>query len=158
MTLTKKILYTGIMSLTLSGFAATTHAAEGGNKTKEVTELVGYNVKEVQVPLATTNNKKFNRIDKNGDNVISLKEFKQASNHENEYAVFVDMDKDNNKVVSYEELFSFNKTKGNTNVESELHGKKRVKGTNVSTRVFKEKNYFVPIDPVVVDVTPIEKN
>jgi len=134
------------------------HANETSTtKTKEVTTLVGYDVKEVVMPASIAKDTRFGKIDKDMDKHISFKEFQNASQLDNEYAIFSQIDANGDDKVTYEEFYSFNKTKGDTKIESTLHGKAKVKGTNLKSRVYTEKNYYVPVDPVVVDVKPIEK-
>ncbi len=147
------ILTTGLFAFTAFGV----QAAEKSNKTKEVTELVGYNVTEKTASENTPSDATFNRIDKDSNQEISLKEFQNASQLENSYAVFINMDTDKNKSLTIDEFFGYNKTKGNTTVPSTLHGKAPVKGTNISSRTYKENNYFVPVDPVIVKSEDIKE-
>lgn len=147
------LLTTGLFALTAFG----AQAAEGAKKTKEITELVGYDVKEVVMPASIARDSRFGKMDTDMDKHISFKEFQNASQLENEYAVFTEIDANGDEKLTYEELYSYNKTKGKTKIESELHGKAKVKGTNLVSRVYTEKNYHLPVDPVVVDVKPIEK-
>lgn len=126
-------------------------------KTKEITELVGYDVKEVTLPASIPKDTQFGKMDKDTDKYISFKEFQSASQLDNEYAIFTEIDANNDDKLTYEEFYSYNRTKGETKVESTLHGKAKVKGTNLTSRVYVEKNYHVPVDPIVVDVKPIDK-
>ena len=126
-----------------------------GKKTKEITEVVGYEVTE-KIPENNPKSGIFMKMDTSGDGEVSLKEYQNRSNVENSYEMFLSMDTDKSKTVSYEEFASFNPTKGNTQIESELHGKVAVKGTNLKSRAYTEKSYFVPVEPKVVKEETIE--
>lgn len=145
---------TGLIAL-----SAQANSAENSKttKTKEITELVGYDVKEVTMPASIAKDTQFGKMDTDMDKHISFKEFQNASQLDNEYTIFTEIDANSDDKLTYEEFYSYNKTKGETKVESTLHGKAKVKGTNLTSRVYMEKNYHVPVDPVVVDVTPIKK-
>jgi hypothetical protein len=153
---TIKYLIAGFLVLATGFTAADVHANEP-KKAKEVTELVGYDVTEAVVPESIPKDSRFARIDKNMDEHISFNEFQNASQLNNEYAVFSEMDRNNDDKLTYEEFFNYNKTKGKTHIESKLHGKVPVKGTNLVSKAYTEKNYYVPVEPVVVDVQPIEE-
>lgn len=159
MNITKKLFYTSAIALMVAVPVVQAQAAETSAKTKEVTELVGYNVTEKTVPEKTNYDATFDKIDKDGSGDLNLKEFQNASQLEDDYNVFISMDTDKNKLVSFNEFFDYDKTKGNTQVASELHGKSKVKvrGTNLTSRVYTEDNYYVPVDPVIVDVEDIKK-
>lgn len=123
--------------------------------TKEVTSLVGYNVTEsVAYPEGT--NRLFKKIDSDGSGEISAKEFQMSSNLENGYEIFLNMDKDKSKSLSLIEFGSYNKTKGNTQVRSQLTDKNRVKGTNLKTKPLVTKSYYMPVEPKVVKEEPID--
>ncbi len=126
---------------------------------KEITEIVGYNVTETTVELQEPKKAAlYERMDYNKDGTVTFKEYRNFSTVENEYDVFARMDKDGSKNISYEEFVTFNNTKGSTKVESELHGKAQVKGTNLKTRVISTdtKSYYVPVEPEVVNITDVE--
>jgi hypothetical protein len=73
---------------------------------REVTEVVGY------VKTETTysdRDAEFQKADTNGDGVMDLKEFMNASMFENEYEMFNMNDADNNDVLSIDEFRVFSK-------------------------------------------------
>lgn len=151
--LTHLLLGTALVAFVATpAFAADTTT---GKKTKEITEVVGYEVTE-KIPENNPKSEVFMKMDRDGDGEISLKEYQNRSAVENAYEMFITMDTDKSKTVSYEEFASFNPTKGNTQVESELHGKVAVKGTNIKSRRYTEKSYFVPVEPKVVKEEAIE--
>ncbi len=150
-TLKKTLLSTALLAV----IAVPAIAAEG-KKTKEIKELVGYNVTET-TEIRTSRKGAFMKIDRNNDGMISSKEFRNGSNLDDYYSTFLRMDTSGDKMVSLGEFASFSKTKGNTHVASELHGKNVVRGTNLKTRVITEqKSYFEPVEPTVVEVKNVE--
>ncbi|HPD83055.1 MAG: hypothetical protein R3D88_05030 [Alphaproteobacteria bacterium] len=151
-----KTIKTTLFSAALIAVVATPAFAADGKKTKEIKELVGYNVTETttyQGPKAED----YAKMDVNGDNSVTFKEYRNYSNLDNEYDAFIRMDKDGNKNLSLEEFVNANLIKGDTQVESELFGKAVVKGTNLKTRALPEtKTYFTPVEPTIVEVKDIE--
>lgn len=150
----KKQALLGVALATVIALPA--HAAEG-KKMKEITSIVGYNVIEQQV-ITGPKAELYQKIDTNDDGNITFKEYSNFSNLDNEYDAFIRMDKDGNKNISYNEFAIFNNTgKGTTEFESALHGKASVKGTNLKSRILQEpKQYYVPVEPEVVDIKDIE--
>tara|TARA_B100000949_G_scaffold101216_1_gene90267 strand:+ start:447 stop:938 length:492 start_codon:yes stop_codon:yes gene_type:complete len=146
------------VALTLVAPAAFAADQTTPKKTKKVTELVGYDVQEVETQTGAKVDT-FAKIDANANGIVDWKEFRDHANLDNEYEIFSRIDVDGNKSITLNEYTSFNKTKGNTAVESELHGKgkREVKGTNLTSRVMK-RQYYVPVDRKVVAVEPIEND
>lgn len=147
-----------VLGTALVAFVATPALAadtKKGKKTKEITEVVGYEVTE-KIPENNPKSGVFTKMDTSGDGEVSLKEYQNRSTVENSYEMFITMDTDKSKTLSYEEFASYNPTKGNTHVESELHGKTAVKGTNLKSRTYTEKSYFVPVEPKVIKEETIE--
>lgn len=153
-TLHKAALLGTVLAFTITG-AATAAEPTQGKKTKEITEIIGYNVTE-KIPDNNPRSKSFSKMDKSADGEVTLKEFQNYSNLENGYEVFITMDTDKSKSLSYQEFASYNPTKGNTKVESELHGKAPVQGTNLKSRGYTEKSYFVPTERKIVKEEAIE--
>lgn len=147
-------IYKALLGTALLAVIATPSFAADGKKTKEIKEIVGYNFTETQ----TYEGKQaalFKKIDYNSDGIVSLKEYQNASNADNEYELFTRIDRDGSKGISMEEFVSVNVTKGNTNIESELFGK--VSGTNLRTRKLPAaKTYYVPVEPEIVEIKQIE--
>lgn len=141
-----------LVAALLVSTAAPAFAAEGKNM-KEVTSIVGYNVTEQQY-LTGPKSEIYNTMDVNNDGGLTFKEYSSYSNLDNEYDAFARMDTDGNKMVSYVEYENFDNTgKGDTQFESQLHGKASVRGTNLKSRIIEEPNtYYVPVQPEVVDV------
>lgn len=151
-----KTLKTTLLTTALIAVAAVPAMAAEGKKTKEIKELVGYNVTE-KTEYQGAKKATFMKVDANNDGFISAKEFRNGSNLDNYYEEFLRMDTSKDKRVTLDEFASFDKTKGNTQVESELHGKMAVKGTNLKTRAMTvEKSYYQPVDPTVVEIKNIE--
>lgn len=151
-----KTLKTTLLSTALLAVVAVPAIAAEGKKTKEIKELVGYNVTET-TEIQTSRKGAFMKIDRNNNGMIDAKEFRNGTNLENPYEDFLRMDRSGDKMVTLDEFASFNKTKGNTHVASELHGKNTVRGTNLKTRVIAEqKSYYEPIEPTIVEVKDIE--
>jgi len=152
-TLHKAAFLGTVLALTISG-AATAAEPTHGKKTKEITEIVGYNVTETQTfegPKARL----FKRMDKNSDSALSFKEYQNYATVDNEYEIFSLMDTNNNKSVTIEEFINARPTKGSTQFSSEMFGK--VSGTNLKTRKLPEvKSYYEPIEPKIVEIKPIE--
>lgn len=73
---------------------------------REVTNVVGYVKTET---IVNSRDALFSKTDKNGDGVISFKEFADASMFENEYAMFKMNDTNNDNVLSLEEFRAFSK-------------------------------------------------
>lgn len=154
-----KMLLTSAIAITM---AVPAMAAEK-KMTKEVTEIVGYNVTEgVQYEGVLTGS--FNKIDYNNDGVITAKEMQRRTNLEDSYSIFLNMDRNKDNVVTIEEFSSYNKTKGNTQVRSGLNkelgiseddAKRAVRGTNIKSRVITTKEYYEPIEPQIVKEEPI---
>jgi len=141
----------------LAVMVAPAFAAETKKPTKkEVTEIVGYNVTETKA-YTTPKEKIYQKMDKDGDDRVSFKDYQHFSNEDNSYMHFTSMDTDRSGYVSSEEFVAYNKTKGSTNVASEMFGKYEVKGTNLKTKPLPEtKSYFVPTEREIVDVKEIE--
>ncbi len=150
-----KTLKTTLLTTALIAVAAVPAIAAEGKKTKEIKELVGYNVTE-KVEYQGAKKATFMRIDSNNDGFVTSKEFMAKSNSENAYEDFLSMDTSRDKRVTIDEYASFSKTKGNTHVESELHGKTAVRGTNLKSRVIEQKTYYQPVEPTVVEIKNIE--
>ena len=137
-----------LFTLALLSVAAQPALAEP-KPTKEVTSLVGYNVTEsVAYPDGT--GRLFKKIDTDGNGEITSKEFQRSSNLENGYEIFLNMDSDKSKTVNLIEFGSYNKTKGNTQVRSQLSDKNQVKGTNLKTKKLETRSYYMPVEPKVV--------
>ncbi len=151
-----KTLKIALFSTALLAVAAAPAFAAEGSKTKEIKELVGYNVTETttyQGPKADA----YRKMDANQDGTVTFKEYRNFSNLDNEYAAFIRMDTDSSKNLSMEEFVNANLNKGNTQFESEMHGKFSVKGTNLKTRALPEtKTYYQPVDPTIVEIKDIE--
>ena len=143
------------MAMALIVPLSTAQAADGPKKTKEITELVGYDVTEAK-SLAGKKEARFAKMDKNADGSVNFKEFRDFAVLDNEYEIFSEIDVDQSKSLTMEEFASYEQGKGRTEFESELHGKASVKGTNLKSRPIVEKHYYVPVEPTVVDVQPIE--
>lgn len=149
---TYKLLLSSALLITL---AIPAFASEG-KKTKEIKTLVGYNVTETTTyegPKARL----YEKIDANKDGTVTFKEYRNFSNVDNEYAIFSMMDTDRSKTISIEEFVNAQTTKGQTQFESELHGKNIVKGTNLKTRSLpKVKTYYEAVEPEIVEIKDIE--
>lgn len=145
-----------LFSVALASIIAVPAFAAEGKKMKEVKELVGYNVTETQIHTGPKA-QQYKAMDYNKDGSVSLKEYSGFSNLDNEYAAFIRMDKNKDKLLSYDEYANFNNTgKGNTQFESELHGKAPVKGTNLKSRLVEEtKTYYVPVEPEIVTIKDV---
>lgn len=121
--------------------------------TKEVTELVGYNVTE-SVTYEGLQERSFKRIDTNADGMLTAKEIQRGSNDENSYDIFLNMDSNKDNLVNIKEFSSYNKTKGNTQVRSGLEKEtgaiRSVKGTNIKSKVIETKQYFEPVERKIV--------
>lgn len=151
MTINKALLGTALLAI----IVAPAMAAEK-KMTKEIKELVGYNVTETQAYITARENT-YKKMDKDGDNRVSFNDYQDFSNEDNEYMHFTTMDTNHDKYVSAAEFVAYNKTKGNTNVDSEMFGQYAVKGTNLKTRPLPEtKTYFVPAEREVVEIKEIE--
>ena len=145
-----KKLQTTLLTTALVAVVAVPAMATEGKKTKEIKELVGYNVTE-KVEYNAGKKASFMRVDTNSDGQITVKEFRDGSNLENSYEEFLLMDTSGDKLVTIDEFSSYDKTKGHTHVESQLHGKVAVRGTNLKSRVITEqKTYYQPVEPTVV--------
>lgn len=153
-----KFTYTllGAAALTLCLTPAYAAEKSGGKKTKEITSVVGYDVTE-KTSMDGEKEAKFARMDTNADGSVTFREFQDYAVLDNEYEIFSEIDEDQSKFITLAEFVSYEQGKGKTEVESQLHGKARVKGTNLTSRVYTEKHYYVPVEPKVVDVKPIEE-
>ena len=147
-----KIATTTLMTLALSIPAISAEAA----KKKEITEVVGYEVTEAVSPNGKLESA-FIKIDDDKSGTITFKEFQKHSMLDDEYAIFSEIDTDQSKEIILAEYTNYSWAKGKTHVESELHGKVPVKGTNIKSRPIYERSYFVPVKPTVVDVKPVEE-
>lgn len=146
-----------VMAFALVVPAMAAHAADGPKKTKEITELVGYDVTEAK-SLAGKREARFVKMDKDASGSVDFKEFRDFAVLDNEYEIFSEIDVDQSKSLTMQEFASYEQGKGTTTVESELHGKVSVKGTNLKSKPYVEKHYYVPVEPTVVDVQPIEQD
>jgi Ca2+-binding EF-hand superfamily protein len=140
-----------ITFVTTPAFAA---EQTGGKKTKEITELVGYNVTE-ETSLEGQKEARFRKMDANADGSVNFKEFQNYSVLDNEYEIFSEIDVNQSKSIDFAEFSSYEQGKGKTEFESELHGKASVKGTNLKSRTLVEKHYYVPVEPKIVSETDI---
>lgn len=150
-----KTLKTTLLSTALLAVIAVPAIAAEGKKTKEIKELVGYNVTE-KTEYQGAKKATFMKIDRNKDGFVTSKEFMAKSNSENAYEDFLRMDKSGDKKVTLNEFASFSKTKGSTHFESELHGKTAVRGTNLKTRIIEEKTYYEAVEPTIVEIKDIQ--
>jgi Ca2+-binding EF-hand superfamily protein len=151
-----KKLKTTLLTSALIAVASVPAMATEGKKTKEIKSLVGYNVTE-KVEYKPAKKAAFMKVDANSDGIITAKEFRNGSNLENPYEDFLLMDTSGDKQVTIDEFANYNKTKGHTQVESQLHGKVAVRGTNLKSRVITEqKTYYQPVEPTVVEIKNIE--
>ncbi|NCO04414.1 MAG: hypothetical protein GW903_09510 [Alphaproteobacteria bacterium] len=137
-----------------SGMALASEAnAPTPKMTKEVTELVGYNVTE-SVTYQGLKEHSFNKIDANSDGMLTAKEMQRGTNLENSYDIFLNMDSNKDMMVSIEEFSSYNKTKGNTQMRSTLEKEngefRSVKGTNIKSKPVVTKEYFEAVKPKIV--------
>lgn len=150
-----KTLKTTLLSTALLAVTVVPAMAAEGKKTKEIKELVGYNVTET-TEIQTSRKGVFMKIDRNNDGFIDAKEFRNGSNLDDYYSAFLRMDTSGDKMVNLSEFADFSKTKGNTSVTSELHGKS-VRGTNLKTRALPvQKTYYEAVEPTIVEVKDIE--
>lgn len=146
-----------ILGLVLTTILSAPALAADGKK--EVTKLVGYNVTETEGAEIITGPKMgiFKKMDANGDNLLSYKEYSRFAKIEDKYSAYLRMDQDSDKAVTFLEYSGFNNTgKGSTQFESELHGKTTVKGTNLKTRIIEPttKTYYKPVEPEIVAIEP----
>lgn len=150
-------LKTALLSTALIAAMVAPAMAAEKKMTKEIKELVGYDV-TVSQSYDALKLKAFNKIDRDADSYLTARELKNGSNIENSYALFLGMDTNKDKRISIEEYSTYDKTKGNTQVESELHGKAAVKGSNLkSRRVIETKTYFEPTEREVVEIKDISE-
>jgi hypothetical protein len=155
-TLKTTLFNKALLSTALLAVIAAPAMATEPKKTKEIKELVGYNVTET-TEIQTARKGAFLKIDRNNDGFISAKELRNGSNLENSYEEFLRMDVSGDKKVNLEEFATFRKTKGNTTISSELHGKVAVKGTNLKSRSYvNTTTRYEPVEPTVVEVKAIE--
>jgi hypothetical protein len=100
------------MGLAIIGMAVASpaFAAEPTNapKTRTVTEVVGYQTTVSYPDKEAT----FVKLDTNGDRQITFNEFRNNSMHDSPYGVFTMMDKNQNDIVTIDELANFSKTQG----------------------------------------------
>lgn len=151
-----KKLKTTLLSTALLAFVAAPAFAAEGNKTKEIKELVGYNVTE-QATYGGPKAEAYAKMDVNGDNTVTFKEYSNYAMLDDEYNAFSRMDKDGNKNLSIDEFVNANLITGETQFESQLFGKTAVKGTNLKTRALPQtKTYYQPVEPTIVEVKDIE--
>ena len=140
----------GVAAITFVTTPAFAADQTGGKKTKEITELVGYDVTEATA-AAGQRERRFARMDANKDGSVNFKEFQNYSVLDNEYEIFSEIDEDQSKSLTLEEFASYEQGKGKTEFESELFGKVSVKGTNLKSRPVVQKQYYVPVEPKIVD-------
>lgn len=149
MRLSHKSIFTLALTTAIAAGVALSPALADAKKTKEITKLVGYNVTE-EVTIESALSPQFNKIDRDSNGSLSFKEYAAFSTVNNEYDMFLRMDRNGDKSVSLEEFSTFEATKGNTSVDSALHGKS-VKGTNLKTRALpSKKTYYMPVEPEIV--------
>lgn len=148
----KHSLLTVFTALALTVPAWTAHATDG-HKTKEITEIVGYQVTEG----ITAPNESFLKMDRDSNELVNFKEFQNFYMLDDEYRIFSEIDIDESGEITVAEFANYNWEKGTTHVESKLHGKNQVKGTNLKVKPVEEQTYFVPVEPTVVDVKPIKQ-
>lgn len=86
--------------------AAVAVTAAAPSFAREVTEVVGYVKTETTY---STRDAEFHDADKNGDGVMDLKEFMNASMFENEYEMFKMNDANNDDLLSIDEFRVFSK-------------------------------------------------
>lgn len=103
----KKLMMT-MSAATLALVAASpAFAAEAHSNTPHtVTEVVGYVKTETTI---STRDAEFAKADKNGDGILSFKEFADAAMLENEYMMFNMNDTNNDGVLDISEYRSFSK-------------------------------------------------
>lgn len=102
-----KKLMLGVAAITMAVVSgAPAFANEHGKKTHEVTEVVGYVKTETVI---STRDAEFAKADKNGDGMLSFKEFADASMFENEYMMFKMNDANNDGVLDIHEFRNFSK-------------------------------------------------
>lgn len=148
MTIYKTLLGTALLVvIALPAFA------QDGKKTKEITEVVGYNVTETTTYEGPRANF-YKKMDRDGSGGVDFKEYQRVASVDNEYAMFMRLDRNGDKSISVEEFVNADVTKGNTNIASEMFGK--VQGTNLKTRKLPEvKSYYLPIEPEIVEIKDI---
>lgn len=125
---------TAVITITVASFA----------QAKETTtreELIGYKVTTAQIPGKAG---AFLKVDANNNGWISWDEFQNAATLDNEYNVFITMDKDGNDMVDVYEYSAFNKTKGETVTKSDGEHRVEVDGHKMPQVTYAETRY-VPV-------------
>lgn len=151
-----KTLKTTLLGTALLAVIAAPSFAAEVKKTKEIKELVGYNVTETKEYIGPYA-KAFKKMDKDGNGLVNFKEYQARANVDNEYEMFSLIDKDQSKTITIEELINSNVTKGSTHFKSETADQYAVKGTNIRTRPLVEKrSYYVEVEPEVVEIKNVD--
>lgn len=103
------VKFLGLSALALA-VASPAFAENAPKKTHTVTEVVGYEETiEYTVPAK---DRAFEKMDVNGDGVVTFNEFRNRTNHTEPYGVFTRIDTNRDDLIQLDELRVFSKTKG----------------------------------------------
>lgn len=103
------VKFLGLSALALA-VASPAFAESAPKKTHTVTEVVGYEETiEYTVPAK---DRAFEKMDVNGDGVVTFNEFRNRTNHTEPYGVFTRIDTNRDDLIQLDELRVFSKTKG----------------------------------------------
>ncbi len=117
------------LAVSLPAMAETvTHNPDG---TKTVTEVVGY--KETTTYSVPGKDAIFADMDRDGDGVLNWKDFRDSVQMDDEYGTFIRMDKNGNKVVELNEYREFDNLKNRVLTESDGEARIAVDRQSVAT-------------------------
>lgn len=102
------------MAVSAPAFADTETSAA---KTRTVTEVVGYTTTVTYPDKEAT----FRKLDTNGDRQVTFNEFRNNTMHDQPYGVFTMIDKNQDDLVTIDELANFSKTQGGGDSDSRFN-------------------------------------